>query len=1198
MATTPNGVNDTILVTPQRKRKESTSSPTRAGEIINDQYLHFNEKKKGVEPGYIIIDLKNLQDTNFTKDLKLFISKFLNKPEGEKFKKHILLSYLPDLVKRVNENPHQKLTDLNLFPEFEYFSPQAQAVNPQAQDVNLQEQENNPEEIQDGSQKTKNKPLVTEKIASDIKKIIPYLEDKTFIKKLAKYSVAGINSHFCSTFIQAATQNPAEKKNTLSALRQITPNILNDIKNKKQLDSQGQQVKFPTIWYKLSPDVQNALVKLSNEDFSCIKNFGFDDLTKYFKFNQESEYILQSLLSQSFFKRFTQADYLRNFKDLSFHLVGKIRKHKYENVTAYLIKQDFDEPLIADKVTIPYDRALNANAIKKNFPDFLQPLAASIYQLLRLRTRASENVNAIRETIATQVACELQMRVHTQKILHKTYADNYPKLCTQSTWEKSIQPLAEEGAQEIIGGDYSAGNYLAKYDAQTQIYRADDTILDLGAHYITAILQGDRDFFGSKGDNKTKIPLDSADKKTYNLFGIDFGQAYRKRNPLTPTLQDNFSFKQPSFNTYKNFSIFEDTLLSEKMKGVYKLRKIATGQNPPEHVLAEYSQEFHTEIEKIEVSKDLKVFEKYKHDYSEKMDGATSELEKEAYRAIIQGIEESKRFHLEARNQILRVFDKRLKLSPSELDLVDNLEKLTSASAVTSPDGKILLNHIRVLPDKRIAWQLKRPNKSSKNYCLHTSLSSTKQAKQIAENIIEYLAFLKLPGFDVLADKSCPLKHKRAFLNKNSINIDINETSLSIQFAEQHKTHIFKIFDEKLIILKKHHKQISAKQPLELQQFIELRDKLAVYIKHRKNIFRHVSFTRRRKLALAEELHDKLTSTFDKIDKHAKHDIKQSILLGLTDKLILDKHSAFTSIRIANASHYLHERLIMAIDCQKNSWSPNKIGRLEQLLVPAVENLNQSLKQNLAINTAKHQPLKNGLKTLMPKHKAANIVRVNTPIGDIQPASKTQPTLVDLSAILPPVAKLCEQHKTQAKSQVSVLNTPLPVKVPRVKPSYAEQHAAINTKKKEIIKQFTPELRAHSRLQPIYNLEHKLEQLVAKGSSRFSFFSSPAENASAHQVLETISAELSIIHLGVYNRKASKQAEIDEVDQLDAQLKAKLAPIYSYLANAKKRIETNEPSNPVIALLAEISKDKSVVSNPAGNQQENTSVLFKPAPYG
>ncbi|HRE31806.1 MAG TPA: hypothetical protein PLD88_07530, partial [Candidatus Berkiella sp.] len=58
---------------------------------------------------------------------------------------------------------------------------------------------------------------------------------------------------------------------------------------------------------------------------------------------------------------------------------------------------------------------------------------------------------------------------------------------------------------------------------------------------------------------------------------------------------------------------------------------------------------------------------------------------------------------------ILKTFEKRMRLTPTQIDLLDNLEKLTANNAHTlSPDGSVKLNHIRVENTDRIAWQLNK----------------------------------------------------------------------------------------------------------------------------------------------------------------------------------------------------------------------------------------------------------------------------------------------------------------------------------------------------------------------------------------------------------------------------------------------------------------------------------------------------------
>ncbi|MGD9592629.1 MAG: hypothetical protein AB7V32_08925, partial [Candidatus Berkiella sp.] len=101
---------------------------------------------------------------------------------------------------------------------------------------------------------------------------------------------------------------------------------------------------------------------------------------------------------------------------------------------------------------------------------------------------------------------------------------------------------------------------------------AEDRIDGLGESLATLIAQGDRDAIGKKGQNKAFLPTENG---RFKFYGIDFGKAYRSKNPILASLKDDFSFKSPTAAVgdvyFSNYSILYDNPLRDKMKGIYLL---------------------------------------------------------------------------------------------------------------------------------------------------------------------------------------------------------------------------------------------------------------------------------------------------------------------------------------------------------------------------------------------------------------------------------------------------------------------------------------------------------------------------------------------------------------------------------------------------------------------------------------------------
>lgn len=553
--------------------------------------------------------------------------------------------------------------------------------------------------------------------------------------------------------------------------------------------------------------------------------------------------------------------FIKNPK-LASHVAGKIKLAlpNYDDlITTYFIKQDYCDPWkFPNGVFVPLERAYNTNSIKKielyfkkNFGSYLgtiigRPLrwlAAAIYSIFRTRPRDEENMNATREVMATEIAAKWGMKTHQQALCESSYSDGHIKFSTISTWENNFTPLTNE--QEdlddedskfgivIKGGDYNYGNYIAEPDTTGQ-YRSYNKIKNLGEHLALAIVLADTDHISSTGRNKGKIRCkDSTDaNELYELFYIDMGQSLRRlENPLLKYVQDDFSLNLPASSKFKNFSVFSDTPLSEKMRGIYRLHKLRTGNMPPDYILDEYDPLFKAELGAIEEDADLEVFDRYETLFNERYN--TGKKTAAAYKEYLKQIQRAKRNHpqdtrkllikfnadkiltveeanlpgnindvqvleilnkcqkrfkdfiqhynlnavkyktyaqqvLSVRNTylndtktLLKIFAARKELSPSELDFLDNMEKLsavkidktsagtariTSASSIRSPDGSVILNHLRVEPGKRIIWQLQRPVDKEGEYILSTQLAPGQNARVLLRWLQIYMRFANYSG--------------------------------------------------------------------------------------------------------------------------------------------------------------------------------------------------------------------------------------------------------------------------------------------------------------------------------------------------------------------------------------------------------------------------------------------------------------------
>jgi len=497
---------------------------------------------------------------------------------------------------------------------------------------------------------------------------------------------------------------------------------------------------------------------------------------------------------------------LKNEVNFAKKLAKDIQSKK--TFTRYLFKQDYKEPLIGT-VTIDHASAMRTNAIKK-IPWTLRVSGALLYQIGRSKKTLDENRNAVLECVANDIARAMKIECQEQSLVFGTYKNGNLKIVSRSKWEDDLKPL---GA--MAGGNYEEGNYLVKplnLKGQSIKYVSDNSISDLGEHLVTIISQSDRDVLGSRLQNKMQ--------RNNRLFGFDFGHAYRDSNPLLATLKDDFRFKQPKNNIFKNLSIFYDTPLREKMRGIHYLNKMFKGIEPSDEIKREYGKDFTKKVESIDKGKDqeifdgfIKTFRGFQKDAEEEIKVINEKLKlgsksrramlnkeirrytkqrgqikkkMEEFDKLVTALGKSKANALLSHYETLKVFNKRLSLTPTQLDVLDALEKLTSKTSLLSPDETVLLQYMRTI--RRVKWDMQVKG----NICT----ISTKHMLQM-KKVVKYLG-----------------AEPQNSLDKRSIKFSSDDEGLKISFPLGEMKNIAKIFNEVNVQKYKHKQHYELRQSL------------------------------------------------------------------------------------------------------------------------------------------------------------------------------------------------------------------------------------------------------------------------------------------------------------------------------------------------------------------------------------------------
>ncbi|RUR05546.1 hypothetical protein [Legionella sp. km772] len=390
------------------------------------------------------------------------------------------------------------------------------------------------------------------------------------------------------------------------------------------------------------------------------------------------------------------------------------------------------------------------------------------------KERIKTNKEALREYVGTYLARMFSEQNQKQELFWLKNGEKDCHALLACGWKNGLQDLTSF----LVGGSEPDYKGILVENKEAVIKRS-KYIPGLGKNLIFAIATSDRDAIGKEAQNKGFA--DGA------FYGFDYGKAY-EGSEVCSSLQDDFSFedyyaKTPSlFRSsflfgiarhlmYRNYSVFYDTDLSERMFGFHVLRKMITGDNPSDEISASYpglKQELQRIDEntpsvsllvkqlcatRIACGEDKRLFliliDTYINMLSEEnsspfnlyftkikidlLDAAVQQgMPYEELIDYIKFINEMAMKATSSNQQILAVFNKRALLTKEEIDLLDKLERYFSPSSIKSPDGKVILNHLRIeSAGGRIPFQLAKEEDGS---CT-LSTSNTKLISQLSSEL-------------------------------------------------------------------------------------------------------------------------------------------------------------------------------------------------------------------------------------------------------------------------------------------------------------------------------------------------------------------------------------------------------------------------------------------------------------------------------
>lgn len=496
--------------------------------------------------------------------------------------------------------------------------------------------------------------------------------------------------------------------------------------------------------------------------------------------------------------------------------IKDIRKNaKQGYIPLSLIKQYYNDTTFLGP-TPPFYRMKNTNRGKKSSTALVK-----IWKVTKaLKTsRENENQNAISEVFATAVARAYQMPAQNQYVLIGAYKNGKLMITTDADWETRFAPIEKNFAGELPPQQpYSQTCYVDKTKAVSKIsnpkYKSElDTLQCASQNLMLMLLQADDDGFGSQLQNKGCF----INNNVTELYGIDFGHAYREENDLVDSISLDFTLSSKKLNKYKNFSVLFDSPPTDKMLGLFYTYQILSKKSKKQIGLTEddedaiekaiidykqyYQDTYPSFIEKIESIKPgcielltnsyiiqlgLKVKALQKE--LDKSPNFTLENNIDELKHLIHSIREQGIKHIKSSQILIKRFKDRMKHDPRTLELLVNLAKLTSPTTSTSSvksTGEVELKHLKILhnPGMHVVWNAKHDAKDEDYIHFSATIPKKGNLAEVKKVLTQY--------FQLTTYLETPLQEK-----DREISFSIPRENLR-DFSEQ--------FSEKNIIKRKPH---------------------------------------------------------------------------------------------------------------------------------------------------------------------------------------------------------------------------------------------------------------------------------------------------------------------------------------------------------------------------------------------------------
>lgn len=313
---------------------------------------------------------------------------------------------------------------------------------------------------------------------------------------------------------------------------------------------------------------------------------------------------------------------------------------------------------------LPVRNAIKGGAIKGAF-----------FRAFRLTTADEASAGAVAEALANDLTRAMGVPTQELSLVKGRYSDGHEKLMLVSKFA--------HGYKDFDGNFLQDGRLVPGRDAAGNVVQPED----IGRYKAMFLLLADRDAVGSHGQNKGLV--------NGHFFAIDPGHSL-EGNGAALEIHDDFSFKDTQGGVFEkrflNFSVFDDSNRSEKLKGMVAIRD-AFVHGDFDNIFNEYEARFPAD------------------EGGDPALGSAIRSRLGEMRAEFNGQYDRM---MGVFGGQLAVYDHFLALTPGDdttacrvIDAVENLERLTSPTVATSKHGEVQLRHLEVTPETRVPWKVR-----------------------------------------------------------------------------------------------------------------------------------------------------------------------------------------------------------------------------------------------------------------------------------------------------------------------------------------------------------------------------------------------------------------------------------------------------------------------------------------------------------